>query len=455
MGRLKDEETMTEQAYRYPKETWGTGEARSHCEDHDGILFEPAEGEAVMEREQFWNSKPSPPLRRPDRYLYSIQEHAFINEDEIEVIATTGLPNRLNEVLPALALKTENYLKNPVVLWAHDWNQLPIGKTTQLKPKGEKMIHRVQFSPLELGQQVKLLYKQGFLNAWSYGFVINSYEDLKKDGIRKITDAELLELSAVNVPADAGALSSRAIYAMPNLELGNGIQFRGAIPYKETPKADEGEAWDAGKEVAAADAADLKIMCAWYDAEYPNIKASYKLPHHKASGEHAVVWRAVSAAGAALMGARGGVDIPSGDVDGVKSHLGRHYEEFDKEPPWEREGSVSSWDRHIRRMEHLTKELKTGRRDSPVDLEMLQEIMSITLDLRANIGQEELVAVMKGLGEALGKDEANVNGVLDSLSARLISTGREPQTSKALIEGIRSIYAEQSVMRKTLERLGS
>ena len=41
MGKLEGEDTMTEQAYRYPKDTWEAAEARSHCKDHDGS-FEAA-----------------------------------------------------------------------------------------------------------------------------------------------------------------------------------------------------------------------------------------------------------------------------------------------------------------------------------------------------------------------------------------------------------------------------
>jgi hypothetical protein len=41
MGKLEGEDTMTEQAYRYPKETWDAADARAHCKDHDG-KFEPA-----------------------------------------------------------------------------------------------------------------------------------------------------------------------------------------------------------------------------------------------------------------------------------------------------------------------------------------------------------------------------------------------------------------------------
>ena len=46
MGRLKGEETMTEQAYRYPKGIWPAGSARSHCKSHDGN-FEAASEEAA------------------------------------------------------------------------------------------------------------------------------------------------------------------------------------------------------------------------------------------------------------------------------------------------------------------------------------------------------------------------------------------------------------------------
>src|SRR3990167_10965791 len=44
-GRLEGEDALTDQAFRYPKETWEADEARSHCEEHDGILFEPASEE--------------------------------------------------------------------------------------------------------------------------------------------------------------------------------------------------------------------------------------------------------------------------------------------------------------------------------------------------------------------------------------------------------------------------
>lgn len=40
-GKLKDEDSLTEQSYRYSKEIWEEGEAKSHCEGHGGF-FESA-----------------------------------------------------------------------------------------------------------------------------------------------------------------------------------------------------------------------------------------------------------------------------------------------------------------------------------------------------------------------------------------------------------------------------
>lgn len=110
------------------------------------------------------------------------------------------------------------------------------------------------------------------------------------------------------------------------------MEERGVIPYKDLGQMSEGTAWDGPANVAAASVDDLKVMCAWYDSANADVKSSYKLQHHEQSGKKAV-WRAVSAAMAALLGGRGGVQIPESDRKGVYNHLSKHYAEFEKEPP--------------------------------------------------------------------------------------------------------------------------
>lgn len=109
---------------------------------------------------------------------------------------------------------------------------------------------------------------------------------------------------------------------------------KSAIPYKKTSLASEAEEWEAVREVANADVDDLKIMCAIVEGD-PENKGSYKLPHHKAGGEHACIWHAVAACAAVLMGDRGGVDTSPETIAGAKRHIASHYQDFEKdEPPW-------------------------------------------------------------------------------------------------------------------------
>ncbi len=98
-------------------------------------------------------------------------------------------------------------------------------------------------------------------------------------------------------------------------------------------KSPEGTAWD----FSAADYTIEQLIsaCTWI-ADKPKdelAKSDCKLPHHKPDGT--LIWRGVSAAGNAIRGARGGVDIPSGDLDRVKAHLAAHYHEFERKAPWE------------------------------------------------------------------------------------------------------------------------
>ncbi len=112
-----------------------------------------------------------------------------------------------------------------------------------------------------------------------------------------------------------------------------------AIPYKHYPLDAPDAAWDANAEIAKASTDDLRIMCAWDDATHPEQKNGYKLPHHAADTYHTNL-KGLIAAGNAIMGARGGVEIPKYDMDAVKAHLQKHYHEFGRTAPWE---SKSEW----------------------------------------------------------------------------------------------------------------
>ena len=93
--------------------------------------------------------------------------------------------------------------------------------------------------------------------------------------------------------------------------------------------APEDRAWDFTE--ADYTVEQLRRACAWMDENKSGVKASYKLPHHLPDGT--LVWRGVVSAMVALLGGRGGVDIPESDRRIVYEHLAKHYREFKKEPP--------------------------------------------------------------------------------------------------------------------------
>lgn len=127
------------------------------------------------------------------------------------------------------------------------------------------------------------------------------------------------------------------------------FDFR-AIPRHETP-FNVGRAWDADaaegrvRRWASSDGSGNRdtidwvkygTAFAWVDGENREAFGAYKLGHHDViDGRLTLIWNGLRAAGAAVQGARGGVDIPSADMDGVRAHLAGHYRQLDRTPPWE------------------------------------------------------------------------------------------------------------------------
>ncbi|GHS87398.1 hypothetical protein AGMMS50218_09180 [Actinomycetota bacterium] len=117
--------------------------------------------------------------------------------------------------------------------------------------------------------------------------------------------------------------------------------------FGDLPLADRDREWDgaaAEKRVRAwADAEDgptdrYRDAHVWYDADAKENFGSYKLLiADVVDGRLRAVPRGVMAAAAVMQGSRGGVSLPSKDVDRVKSHLAKYYRKMDETPPWERD----------------------------------------------------------------------------------------------------------------------
>jgi len=167
-------------------------------------------------------------------------------------------------------------------------------------------------------------------------------------------------------PADAGSGLTKKKEGEMQREA---EKFAGVIPFREAPKAPEDMSWDFNAADYTVD--QLRRACAWYDSGNPDVKGSYKLPHHLPDGR--VVWRGVVAAMQVLLGARGGVNIPDSDRKEVYAHLVKHYRQFGKEPP---EFHASQSPRGDELKGALNPEVKNGGGEERVTDEKIAELQT-------------------------------------------------------------------------------
>jgi len=123
---------------------------------------------------------------------------------------TTNEVDRDKDIVETSGIDTKSFEDNPVVLWAHDPSQPPIGTVTDMERQPNMLLGTVKFADTSMGNEIFKLYADGIMKTWSIGFQGTSVDYLK-DAEGDITGyhfqkSELYELSAVPVPANPSAL---------------------------------------------------------------------------------------------------------------------------------------------------------------------------------------------------------------------------------------------------------
>jgi HK97 family phage prohead protease len=142
-------------------------------------------------------------------YFEKVKAAADKDSGTFEVIASTADRDRQGDVVRQEGWDLTFYRMNPVVLWAHDYSQLPIGVCTSIEVVNGRLLAKGKFAPEDcnpFAQQVRRLYDAGMVKTTSVGFIPREFA---QDSREEITKAELLEFSFVPVPANPYALTMR------------------------------------------------------------------------------------------------------------------------------------------------------------------------------------------------------------------------------------------------------
>lgn len=138
----------------------------------------------------------------------------------IEVYSSTNEWDRYGERFEANAFEKgmDNYLKNPVFLWGHIYSIFPIGKCIYHAFDSKGLIQAFEFAMTQMAKDAFSLYEGKFLNAVSVGF--NPTEIAFEERVlgsgemgTVFKQSELLETSAVTIPANPGALLTKGLFA--------------------------------------------------------------------------------------------------------------------------------------------------------------------------------------------------------------------------------------------------
>lgn len=119
--------------------------------------------------------------------------------------------DRHGDVVLARGWRLDAYRRNPVFLWAHDYARPVIGRAQSVWAEPGQLLARMEFAPTEFAREVAALYRSGYQQGVSVGFKPLRYEERRQErtgaflGIRFL-EQELLEVSAVPVPANRDAL---------------------------------------------------------------------------------------------------------------------------------------------------------------------------------------------------------------------------------------------------------
>ncbi len=267
---------------------------------------------------------------------------------------TTDTRDRDNEIINPKGIDFTHFMKNPVILWSHNYNEPAIGRCqwvkrwTETKDNEKRcrgyLAKGVVATGISKAEEIFSLMQQRILSTVSIGFIPTKGHEPTDDEISKNPDwagvdwihdkCSMLEYSICNVQSNPDAVIDSvskgelevSIPMQQELGIWKPLQIeKKALPYKRTAQDGIEAGWNLSEELRAADSEKLHDMAAWSD------DGEFKFIHHRSTGGVPVVFAGVVQAMTKLQTFAS--KIPEADRQGVWNHLSKHFEEFGREAP--------------------------------------------------------------------------------------------------------------------------
>ncbi len=164
----------------------------------------------VASQKELWEKLKAKGYKGLEIQVETIFTKSEKKENVFHAIFSTSTMDRHGEIVYQ-NWNLKNFKKNPVYLDSHNYNSIEhiIGKVIKIKQTESDLTGDIEFALANpKGAMASEMAKDGFLNASSVGFI-----PLEFDEKGNITKSELLEISAVSVPANPEAL-----YELKNYE---------------------------------------------------------------------------------------------------------------------------------------------------------------------------------------------------------------------------------------------
>lgn len=129
----------------------------------------------------------------------------------IECVMSSDVEDSYGESVHQASWRLERFLTNPVVLFAHNSREMPVGKASNVGVRDGKLQATITFASEKANPKAEQLWnlvREGVIRAVSVGFVPGVVRTIKRGAkdIVELADCTLHELSVVPIGANVDAL---------------------------------------------------------------------------------------------------------------------------------------------------------------------------------------------------------------------------------------------------------